>query len=232
MSPMSDSVLDMSAAAQAMAVLHLGDLEIINASSTTTGTAIPTTAHPTIGRLGTFPHEILMEVFRHSLVRAKQPICLRSKYLREALARALGSKTDRSQDFNVFLVSKAFYYAATEVYYGGNTFDLGYAEDLCEISETLGPGRKSLIRAVKLKLHWCIGLGFNKVGQEVLGPEVKKALEEYAALQRLEVSVNPVGRHHNWLPPDAKPLIEDWVAWNWTPAGVVVEWDLPRLNIV
>ncbi|KAK3626736.1 hypothetical protein LTR56_015832 [Elasticomyces elasticus] len=231
MSPMSDSVLDMSAAAQAMAVLHLGDPEFINASVTTTGTAIPTTAHPTIGRLGTFPHEILMEVFRHSLVRAKQPVCLRSKYMREALARALGDKTDRSRNFNVFLVNKAFYFAATEVYYGGNAFELGYAEDVTETSKTIGPGRKSFIKSVKLKLHWCVALGFNKVGQEVLGPEVKRALEEYAALQNLEVSVNPVGRHHNWLPPDAKPLIEDWVARNWTLAGVV-EWDLPRVDIV
>ncbi|KAK5746462.1 hypothetical protein LTR17_000842 [Elasticomyces elasticus] len=217
----------MSTAAQTMAVPHLGDSAPINAAIAVTSTAVPNTVHVTVGRLGTFPHELLMKIFRHLLLRDEQPIKLESAELRAACARYRseeGPQPRRWQDLELFLVCKAFYYAGIEVYFGDNIFNLDSAYSMLNFSAAIGLDRKTLIRSATIEMYWSKIEGFEGYCLRLAYGGLKEALSTYKALRKLHVSVSALDE----FPAHLRASFEGYLERLCVPDGVHYSWKIDQ----
>ncbi|KAK4951587.1 hypothetical protein LTR10_010564 [Elasticomyces elasticus] len=217
----------MNTAAQTIAVPHLRDPESIHTSTAVTSNAVTNTVHVTAGCLGNFPHELLMKIFRHLLVRDEQPIKLESAELRAAIALYRSEEDPqplRWRDLDLFLVCKAFYYAGIEVYFGANSFNLNGPLDVLDFSEAVGLDRKRHIKSARMEMFWTKEDGYERFCYRLPEGAVKEACSAYTSLREVYVVLSAMDK----LPAHLRASFGGYLKRLCVPDGVQYSWKIDQ----
>ncbi|KAK5697164.1 hypothetical protein LTR97_007299 [Elasticomyces elasticus] len=191
----------------------------------------------TTSKLATLPHETLCNIFTYHL-QPKKPIIIQSN-ARRALIDNICVKAAKARclGLDIALVNKAFYFAAMEAYYGRKELSFRSIQEMRECFEHIGVDRKRRITTVVLPMRWSSKLGCRVgVGLIWLASEgryysqdtnPKEVLRSLPGLNKLVVHVLP--QYGEWgFSGKTKADVKEYVAREWLPEGVAVEYSVER----